>query len=233
MNEAAKQGKASFYASGIFPGFASDQLPLLLSTQSMNIKTIRATEISLNDHYPVASVMMDAMGFGRKLDFVPTLAKPGYIEKTWCAPIYLIADALGAKVQEVRGSLDRELTHRPIEVAFGTIEAETCGAVRTRAIGIVDGREAIVIDHIIRMARDVAPNWPQSEHDATYNVYIGGFPEIECSMTVGYGVGHDAGENAMAASAMRIVNAIPYVVEAKTGLLGSSDLPITLPRHAL
>jgi len=233
MSEAAKAGKASFYASGIFPGFASDQLPLLLSTQSMNIKTVRATEISLNDHYPVASVMMDAMGFGRKLDFEPTLSKPGYIEKTWSAPIYLIADALGAKVQEVRGCLDRELTHRPIEVAFGTIEAETCGAVRTRAIGIINGREAIIIDHIIRMARDVAPNWPSSEHDATYNVSIEGFPNIECSMTMGYGVGHDAGESAMAASAMRIVNAIPYVIDAKPGLLSSNELPITLPRYAL
>lgn len=233
MSEASKEGKSSFYASGIFPGFASDQLPLLLSTQSMNIKTIRATEISLNDHYPVASVMMDAMGFGRKLDFEPTLTKPGYIEKVWCAPIYLIADALGAKVKEIRGTLDRELTHRSIDVAFGTIEAGTCGAVRTQAIGIVDGREAIIIDHIIRMARDVAPNWPSSEHDATYNVAIEGYPDIECSMTMGYGVGHDAGESAMAASAMRIVNAIPYVINAKPGLLSSNDLPITLPRYAL
>jgi len=33
--------------------------------------------------------------------------------------------------------------------------AGTVGAVRTIAAGIVDGREAIVVDHVIRMARDV------------------------------------------------------------------------------
>jgi hypothetical protein len=32
---------------------------------------------------------------------------------------------------------------------------------------------------------------------------------------------------------MRVVNAIPYVVDAKAGLLSALDLPLTLPRHAL
>jgi 2,4-diaminopentanoate dehydrogenase len=37
----------------------------------------------------------------------------------------------------------------------------------------------------------------------------------------------------MAATAMRVVNAVPSVVEAPAGLLSSLDLPLTLPRHAL
>lgn len=36
-----------------------------------------------------------------------------------------------------------------------------------RAAGVVHGYEAIVIEHVIRMARDVAPDWPASEFDAT------------------------------------------------------------------
>ena len=35
----------------------------------------------------------------------------------------------------------------------------------------------------------------------------------------------------MAATAMRVVNAIPYVVAAPAGLLSSLDMPNTLPRH--
>ena len=34
LEAAAKSGNASFYVSGIFPGFASDQLALLMTTQS-------------------------------------------------------------------------------------------------------------------------------------------------------------------------------------------------------
>lgn len=140
LEAAAKSGNASFYASGVFPGFASDQLALLMTTQSKNIRTITATEVALNDHYPVADVMMDGMGFGRPLDFEPMLKTPGFIELAWKAPIHLIARGLGVEVEEVRGSLERRLTDREIEVAFGTITAGTCGAVRTRAAGVVNGR---------------------------------------------------------------------------------------------
>jgi 2,4-diaminopentanoate dehydrogenase len=233
LEAAAKSGNASFYASGIFPGFASDQLALMLSTQSKSIRTLKVTEVALNDHYPVASVMMDGMGFGRPLDFEPMLSTPGFIQVAWNAPIHLIAEGLGVEVQEIRGSLDRRPTDRDIEVAFGTIEAGTCGAVLTRAAGVVDGHEAIVIEHIIRMARDVAPDWLSSQYDATYRVDIEGDPDIHCSLTLGDAEGHGAGRAAMAATAMRVVNAIPYVVEAPAGLLSSLDLPITLPRHAV
>jgi hypothetical protein len=65
----AKSGNASFYTSGIFPGFGSDQLVLVLATQSKSVRTVRVPESALNDHYSVADVMMDDMGFGRPLDF--------------------------------------------------------------------------------------------------------------------------------------------------------------------
>ena len=233
LEAAAKSGNASFYAAGIFPGFASDQLALMLSTQSKTIRTVTVTEVALNDHYPVADVMMDGMGFGRPLDFEPLLKTPGFIEMAWSAPIHLIAEGLGVEVQEIRGSLDRRLTDRDIEVAFGTIKAGTCGAVCTRAAGVVDGHEAIVVMHIIRMARELAPDWLSSEFDATYRVDIEGDPDIHCSMALGEAEGHGAGRAAMAATAMRVVNAVPYVVGAPAGLLSSLDLPITLPRHAM
>jgi len=231
LEAAAQAGDASLYVSGIFPGFASDQLALLMTTQSKNIRTITASEVALNDHYPVADVMMDGMGFGRPLDFEPMLKTPGFIEMAWQSPIYLMAAGLGVEVEEVRGSLDRESTDRDIEVAFGTIRAGTCGAVRTRAAGVVNGREAIVIEHVIRMARDVAPEWPASEFDATYRVDIDGDPDIHCEMTLGAAEGHGAGHAAMASTAMRVVNAIPYVVDAAPGLLSSLSIPTTLPRH--
>jgi hypothetical protein len=232
MQAAAEAGDVSFYASGIFPGFGSDQLALLLSTQSKKIRCIKVTEVALNDHYPVADVMMNGMGFGHPLDFEPLLKTPGFIEMAWRAPIHLMAAGLGVEVDEVRGTLDRRLTDRDIEVAFGTIKAGTCGAVSTRAAGVVNGREALVVEHIIRMARDVAPDWLASEFDATYRVDISGDPDIHCAMNVGAAEGHAAGHAAMAATAMRVVNAIPYVVDAPAGLLSSLDLPNTLPRHA-
>ncbi len=147
------------------------------------------------------------------------------------APIDLIARGLGVEIEEIRGRLDRALTERELEVAFGTIPAGTCGAVRTVASGVVLGREAIVIEHVIRMARDVAPEWPTSDHDATYLIEIEGHPDIQLRLSLGQAEGHSAGNSAIAATAMRVVNAVPFVVAADPGLLSSLDLGLTVPRH--
>jgi hypothetical protein len=62
-------------------------------------------------------------------------------------------------------------------------------------------------------------------------VNIEGDPDIECRLTLGPREGHDAGEAAMTATAMRVVNAIPAVVDAPAGLCSSLDLPVTVPHH--
>ena len=231
LEGAARRGGASLYASGIFPGFASDELALLLATQSRSIRAIRLIEVSLNDHYPVADVMTDGLGFARDLAFEPFIGLSGVIPMIWRGPIELIAHGLGIELDEIRGRLERQLTELDIEVAFGTVPGGTVGAVRTVVCGIVGDREVIVVDHVIRMARDVAPDWPTSENDATYIVQIDGDPPIECRMTLGPRDGHDAGEAAMTATAMRVVNAVPYVIDAAPGLLSSLDLPVTVPCH--
>ncbi|OBI41141.1 dihydrodipicolinate reductase, partial [Mycobacterium colombiense] len=179
---AAKQGQVSLYASGIEPGFAADQLALLMTTQSKSIRRITASEVALNDHYPVADVMMDGMGFGRPLDYQPWISYPGAIAGEWQGQIRLIADALGVEVQEVREGFDRAVTNRTLEVAMGTVEAGTCGALRMQAIGVVDGREAIVIEHVTRLAHDVAPDWPTGIGDLSYRVMISGDPDIDCTL---------------------------------------------------
>lgn len=232
LEAAAARGGASLYASGIFPGFASDELAVLLTTMSRSIRSVHLIEVSLNDHYPVADVMMDGLGFARPMDFEPFVALPGVIPMIWRGPIELVARGLGVELDEIVGRVERQLTDRDLEVAFGTVPAGTVGATRTIAAGIVDGREAIVVDHVIRMARDVAPDWPTSENDATYLVHIEGDPDIDCRLTLGPAEGTDAGEAAMTATAMRIVNAVPFVIDAPPGLLSSLELPVTVPAHA-
>jgi 2,4-diaminopentanoate dehydrogenase len=235
---AAKQGQASLYASGIEPGFAADYLPLVLSTQSSSIEKIHAYEIGLYDDYGVPDIMINGMGFGQPLDFEPWVAIPGAIAGEWQGQIRMVAEALGLEVQEIREKFDRAVTNRTLEVAMGTVEAGTCGALRMQAIGVVDGREAIVIEHVTRLAHDVAPDWPTGIGDLSYRVVITGVPDIDCSLAVTLrdpqhaGIaGMTSGAGAMVATAMRVVNAVPYVVSAPPGLLNSVDIPLTIPTH--
>ena len=59
---------------------------------------------------------------------------------------------------------------RPLVVAFGTIEAGTCGAIRFQSIGVVNGREAIVIKHVNRMSEALAPEWQNADRDGVYRI---------------------------------------------------------------
>lgn len=239
LEQAAAAGGTSLYASGIEPGFAADHLVLMLATQSKSITKIHASEIALYDDYPVVETMTDAMGFGRPLDFVPMLSYPGAIAFQWGPGLRLIAHGLGLKIDEIREKFDRVATDRDLHVAFGTAQAGTCGALRTQAIAVIDGREAITIEHVNRLAPDFGLEWGEGGENPVYRIRIAGEPDIACDMTASLrdpkasGSNMDAGAGAMVSTAMRVVNAIPYVVEAKPGLLSALDMPLTLPRQPL
>ena len=206
-----------------------------------SISKVHCYEIALYDDYGVEEIMIDALGFGQPLDFEPWIMLPGAIAGEFEGQIRYIADGLGVEVDEVRETYDRRPTEQPIETAFGTVEPGTCGAIRFQAIGVVDGREAIVIDHITRLARHVGTDWPIGEADLSYRIVLEGKPNFDmlgharrsttrprpASRTMGSGAG------AMLATAMRVVNAVPYVVDAEPGLLRSLEMPLTIPAERL
>ena len=111
-------------------------------------------------------------------------------------------------------------------MAAGTIEAGTVGAVRFETIGVVDGRDAIVIEHINRMARTSRPSGRPPSRDGTYRIVIEGNPDLTCELTVGKP--ETASDDGMVATTMRLVNAIPYVCDAPAGL---TTLPRPPPHH--
>ena len=167
-------------------GFRRRSTPAACSRRSRNtITSIRSSELAMYDTYPVAFMMMDVMGFGRPLEYEPMLGLPGAQTSAWGPPIRLVAAGLGVELDEIREIFERRPTDRTLEVACGTIEAGTCGALRTQTIGVVDGKDAIVIEHVNRMAPDLAPEWPIGERDGTYRIIIEGDPDIHCEMSVG------------------------------------------------
>ncbi|MFN8025604.1 MAG: hypothetical protein U0W40_04360 [Acidimicrobiia bacterium] len=59
--------------------------------------------------------------------------------------------------------------------------------MRTQTVGVVNGEEAIVIEHVNRMAADLAPSGRSSpaQVDGIYTIHIAGDPDIDMEMTVG------------------------------------------------
>jgi hypothetical protein len=230
LTAAAVAGGASLYASGIEPGFAGDHLVLTLLTLSDTVESVRTQELFSYAGYPVPFVMFDVFGFGRPLEYQPIMALPGIQSGTWGPPVALVADALGVTLDRIDETYERRVTDRPIEVAAGMIETGTVGAIRMETIGVVGGRPAIVIEHVNRMAADVAPDWPTAERDGTYRVVVDGEPPLRCELTIGTEA--TASAAGMVATTMRIVNAVPATCRARPGLLSALDLPLTLPTAA-
>ncbi len=232
LEAAARTGGATLYASGIEPGFAGDQLVLTLLTMARTVRSVRAQEIFLYDRYPVTFMMFEVFGFGQAPEHRPIMALPGVQAGTWGPVVRMVAAALDVELDEVRETYEQEPTPRRLEVASGVVEPGTVGAIRMATIGVVDGREAIVVEHVNRMAPDIAPHWPTAPRDGTYRVVVDGDPELRCDLTIGADEA-TASADGMVATTMRVVNAIPAVCAAEPGLVSSLDLPLTLPRAAL
>ena len=229
IEAACHRGRASLYVSGIEPGFAGDHLVLTLATMSDRIRSVRTQEIFGYESYPVAFTMFEVFGFGRPLEHQCLMELPGVQASAWGPPVRMVADQLGVELDEIRETYDKRVTDRRLDVAAGTIEAGSVGAVRFETIGVVDGRDAIVIEHINRMAPDLAPDWPTAALDGTYRIVIDGEPNLTCELRLGT---DDSSHDGMVATAMRVVNAIPFVCDAAPGIVTSMDLPLTLPRNA-
>jgi hypothetical protein len=230
LEVAATKGNATLYASGIEPGFAGDQLPLTLMTMSDTVRSVRIQEIFRYDGYPVTFVMFDVFGFGKPMEYDAIMSMPGVQSGSWGPPVRMIADRLGVELDEIRETYEKVVTPRTLEVAAGTIEAGTVGAVRFETIGVVDGHDAIVIEHVNRMAGDLAPEWPTASRDGTYRIVVQGNPDLTCELAVGQPA--TASDDGMVATTMRLVNAIPYVCDAPPGLTSSLQLPLTTPKFA-
>lgn len=231
LEKACRAGGATLYASGLEPGFAGDHLVLVLSTLSHRIRSVRTQEIFSYSDYPVAFTIFEVFGFGKPPEHRCIMELPGIQAGTWGPPVRMVADLLGAPIEEVRETYEKRVTEKRLEVAAGVIEAGTVGAVRFETIGVVGGREAIVIEHVNRMAPDLAPDWPTAERDGTYRIVVDGEPSLSCELRFGHE--DDFSQQGMLATAMRVVNAIPFVCQAPPGLSSAADLPLTLPVGAL
>lgn len=231
LGHAASTGNATAFATGIEPGFAGDHLPLMFSMMSESVRSVLVQEIFRYDEYPVAKTLMHGLGFGMPMEFEPALARPEAQSATWGPSLHKVAERLGHRIEQIRCTYEKRLTPRRLEVACGTIEAGTVGAVRFKTIGVVDGHEAIVIEHVNRMADDLAPDWPVAARNGTYRVVVEGSPNLTCDLVIGRP--ETFSEEGRIATAMLMVNAIPYVCAAPAGLLTSLDLPFNTPTNCI
>ena len=225
MVDAAIEGGVSIFVNGVDPGFANDALPLVLSGISEQIDEVRVAEVLNYATYNQGMVLFDIMGFGRPMEDIPMILQPGVMTMAWGSVVRQLAAGLEV---ELDGDLvewyERVPAPETFEVDAGTIEAGTAAALHFELRGMKDGRAVIVLEHVTRLRDDLAPDWPQPAGQGCYRVIITGEPTYTVDMQL---MGRDGDHNTggLKATAMRLVNSVPAVVEGAPGLLTALDLP--------
>lgn len=226
IEDAAKAGNASIFINGIDPGFANDLIPLALAGTCQSIEQIRCMEIINYDTYDSATVMFDVMGFGKPLDELPMLLQPGVLSLAWGSVVRQLAAGLGIELDEVKETYVREPAPEDFDIASGHIPKGSAAALRFEVQGIKDGKVAVVLEHVTRLRNDLRPDWPQpAQEGGSYRIEVTGEPSYALDLCLSSPNG-DHNHAGLVATAARVVNAIPAVIDAEPGIATTLDLPL-------
>lgn len=227
VRAAVAEGGGRLFTSGIDPGWGNDVLPVLISSVAGTIDEVRCQEIFDYSTYDQPDSVRYLVGMGQPMDYEPPMVMAGVPSMVWGGQVRMIARALGAELDDVRETLERRPLEADVENVMGTFEAGTQGALRFEVQGIVDGEARIVLEHVTRIAPDVAPDWPTPPDGGAgaHLVVIEGDPRIEVSVeATTEGDNRAAGGNATAAG--RLVNAVPWLRTQPPGLYDALDVPL-------
>ena len=225
LEEACAEGSASLFNSGVEPGWINDLVPFVFSSTCARIDRIVMQEIL--DYAPIAQpdIMYDFMGFAHPPETVTPLQEPGRLNSLWSPVVWGLAAGLGLTLDRVDDTMEKWVTPTSYETASGPLPAGTVGAMRFRLVGMADGEERIVLEHVTRMGEHSAPDWPRHPSPlGGYRVILEGMPTYTVDIEM-----HGRGFNMRGlsfATFMRPLNAIPAVVAAPPGVISSHDLPV-------
>jgi 2,4-diaminopentanoate dehydrogenase len=230
LEAACRQGDSSFHGTGIEPGWASEVLPLAMSGLFRHVDHLLVQEVLDYASYDNAFMLFDVMGFGRAPDATDVLgADPALLGGVFRAPLQLVADGLGATIDEF--TFDRQVwtTGVDVEIAAGRVAAGTVAALRFSCTAVVEGRPALTVEHVTRVSPDAAPDWPTGRG---WKVTVDGLPSMVLEARVAVH-GEDENDQACLGTAMHAVHAIGPVCDAPAGIATFLDLPLIVGRHVL
>ena len=229
LQAACDQGRVSFHGTGIQPGWAAEVLPLTRSGLFRRVDSLLVQELMDYTSYGVPFVLFDVMGFGKPPDEPVPIADPAIGALSFKAPLMLLADGLGAPIEDYVWERQVAVTDTPIDIKAGRIEAGTVSAQRFSYTAIIDGRRALTVEHITRLGPDQAPQWPNGRG---WKVTVEGLPSMVLESRIAINDEDDTDQGCLG-TAMHAVHAIAPVCAADPGIRTFLDLPTIVGRGAL
>lgn len=225
IENAARRGNSTFYATGCEPGFVSLNLPTALLAGAGVIETYRMDEyaLDLDLSYPIWEVLHESMGFGKPDGHVPIRIAVGKVNNDWEPVVRYIADTLGVEVQRVALDWETILAPRDLDTALGVVPKDTICGHRWQLAAMHDERPVVSVQYFAAVTSTPWPDsWPRPAQPGKGGMVfrIKGNPNMTLELHLDPAPG-DSTNPGVAATAMAAVNAIPAVIDAAPGLLGA------------
>ncbi|OMC09267.1 dihydrodipicolinate reductase [Mycobacterium sp. SP-6446] len=224
LEEAARQGQATFLGTGFEPGFIN-VVAGFLTGACARVRSVKLVETLDCTTYPVQDVWK-VLGFGKPPREPVTHLDParqryglGYFET-----LDMIAAMLGTELDSKEAFVEPAVLTRDLNLGWVDYAAGTAGGQRRTYRGLRGGRPVVELAICWTMSDDaLEPKWTDPKG---FSVVIEGEPYVDATIRFGH-PGEDVMTVLMDSTAVAAVNAIPFLCDARPGVITPIDLPIT------
>ncbi len=212
MDLLAKRNNVTILGTGINPGFIMDLLVIALTGTMSSVDSVEAKRV--NSLSPFGKTVMDEQGVGitlseyeKRLKNNDLAGHVGFKES-----IYMIADALGFKLDDFKQQMSPIITNIDRKSMYGEARKGNLAGIDMRGQGFINDKPVINMIHPQQIEPEMA-----GINTGDY-ITIKGNPNI--NMAINPEISGGVGTIAMC------VNMIPHVINAKPGLKTMIDLPV-------
>jgi hypothetical protein len=225
-----QEAGVTLHGTGIHPGGITERFPLVISALSGSITHVRAEEFSDIRTYGAPDVIRDWMLFGATPEVAKTSIMVAALGEGFGQSVRMVAAELGFDIDaELLTAHDVAVATEPIASPIGVIEPGLVAAQRFKWEATVDGKPVVTAAVNWLMGEGALdPAWEFGPEGERFEVEVTGDPGTKLVFknlhppSIEEGLRRNPG---IVATAMHCVNAVPYVVEARPGLLTYLDLP--------
>lgn len=205
IDKLSKENNVSVLGTGINPGFLMDFLPIVMTGVCRNVHKVTVERIQDATFRRIP--FQKKIGAGLTVNEFHNKVKEGTLRHVGLTEsVNLIASSLGWKLDSTEDIISPIIAERQVKTESMVVEPGEVLGVQQIGRGLMDGEEVITM--VFRAAI--------GEPNARDRIMIDGTPAIDT--TIKGGVNGDVGTCAI------LVNAIPAVVNARSGLRTMADI---------
>jgi 2,4-diaminopentanoate dehydrogenase len=220
IEDAARLGGSTLYASGLYPGHA----PMVaLAASAMCSRIDRISVLESVDLRPYASeTMFRAMGIDLEPDDPEAPLRVEGACGSFRDQIRVMAQALAVDLDEVGFEAQFATANTTTDFGFMTVRGGRIAGFKGVVSGLRRGHSIIECQFVWKLGENLTPNWPVT---MGYVIEIDGYPSLRCTL-------EPIDSDGATATAMPVVNAIPDVCAAAPGILNRGHLPFVRGAYA-